>query len=191
MDSHYRLRLPGPTEVPERVRMALARPIPSHRGPEFRAQMTQTEDMLRPLLGTSGRVMLFAATGTGMMEAALANILRPGDRLLVLIHGQFGERFAAIAASLHAQIDTLETPWGEPIDIAAVADRIKQTPYRAVAVIHNESSTGVVADLAALGVILRDTPTLLVVDSVSGLGGIDMQMDAWGVDILVSASQKR
>ena len=190
MDSHYRLRLPGPTEVPERVRMAMARPIPSHRGPEFRAQMTRTEDMLRPLLGTAGRVMLFAATGTGMMEAALANILRPGERLLVLIHGQFGERFAAIGASLGAQIDTLDTPWGEPIDIDAVAERIKQTAYRAVAVIHNESSTGIVADLAALGALLRDTPTLLVVDSVSGLGGVEMQMDAWGVDIVVSASQK-
>ena len=152
--------------------------------------MTRTEDMLRPVLGTTGRVMLFAATGTGMMEAALANILRPGEPLLVLIHGQFGERFAAIGASLGARVDTLDTPWGEAIDIAAVAECIKRTAYRAVAVIHNESSTGVVADLAALGALLRDTPTLLVVDSVSGLGGIEMQMDAWGVDILVSASQK-
>ena len=190
MDSHYRLRLPGPTEVPERVRMAMARPIPSHRGPEFRAQMERTEAMMRPLLGTAGRVMFFAATGTGMMEAALANILRPGEKLLVLIHGQFGERFAAIGASLGAQVDTLETPWGEPIAIDAVAERIARDAYRAVAVIHNESSTGVVADLAALGALLRDTPALLVVDSVSGLGGIEMQMDEWGLDIVVSASQK-
>ena len=186
----YRLRLPGPTDVPERVRQAIARPVLNHRGPEFRAQLARTEALLQPVLGTANRILFFAATGTGMMEAALVNVAAPGDRLLVVSHGQFGERFAAIASSLGARVDMLEFAWGDPIDPAAVADRVRNTPYRAVMVTHNESSTGVVAPLEALGRVLANHPALLIVDSVSGLAGLPMQQDAWGVDIVVSASQK-
>jgi len=186
----YRLRLPGPTAVPERVREALARPVISHRGPEFRAILRRTEEMIQPLLGTSNRVFFFASSGTGMMEASLVNILGPGERLLIVINGQFGERFTEIALALGAQVDLLEIPWGLAIDPAAVADRVKTAEYRAVVVVHNESSTGVVSDLSALGAILRDSPALLVVDSVSGLGGVEMRQDEWGVDIVASASQK-
>lgn len=186
----YRLRLPGPTDVPERVRQALARPALNHRGPEFRTQLAQAEALLQPILGTTNRVLFFASTGTGMMEAALVNVAEPGDRLLVVSHGQFGERFAAIARSLGASVDMLEFAWGEPIDPAEVAERVRNTPYRAVMVTHNESSTGVVAPLEAIGRVLADHPALLIVDSVSGLAGLPMQQDAWGVDIVVSASQK-
>jgi aspartate aminotransferase-like enzyme len=186
----YRLRLPGPTEVPERVRDALARPVLNHRGPEFRAEMAEAERLLRPVLGTGNRVLLFAATGTGMMEAALANVLAPGERMLAIVHGQFGERFAAIGRSLGAAVDQLEFDWGAPIDPAAVESRLREADYRGVTVIHNESSTGVVADLEAIGRVVAKTNALLVVDSVSGLGGIEVQQDAWGIDILVSASQK-
>src|SRR5215471_9295116 len=94
---HYRLRLPGPTSVPERVRQAIARPVLSHRGPEFRAIYTRAEELLQPVLGTRNRVLFFASSGTGMMEASLVNILAPGERVLIPAHGQFGERFAAIA----------------------------------------------------------------------------------------------
>jgi aspartate aminotransferase-like enzyme len=186
----YRLRLPGPTEVPERVRQATARPIVNHRGPEFRALLAQTESLMQPVFGTAGRVLFFAATGTGMMEAALVNVVIPGERLLVASHGQFGERFAAIGRGLGAEIDLLDVPWGEAIDPAAIAERVRRTTYRAVVLIHNESSTGVISDLAGIGAVLRDNPAMLVVDSVSGLGGIEMRQDDWGVDIVVSASQK-
>ncbi|HEY6390904.1 MAG TPA: alanine--glyoxylate aminotransferase family protein, partial [Bryobacteraceae bacterium] len=121
---------------------------------------------------------------------SLANVLTPGDRVLVCVHGQFGERFAAIGRALCAQVDTLEVPWGRAIDPNAVEQRVAEADYRAMVVVHNESSTGVVADLAAIGSILRNRPTLLVVDSVSGLGGMEMRQDEWGVDIAVSASQK-
>ena len=186
----YRLRLPGPTEVPERVRQAMARPMVSHRGPEFRAQLAHVESLIQPVLGTTNRVLFFASTGTGMMEAALVNIVCPGERLLIVQHGQFGERFAGIARTLKVEIDLLEFPWGSAIDPAAVAERVRKTDYRAVVVVHNESSTSVVADLAGIGAVLRDNPALLVVDSVSGLGGVEMRQDEWGVDIVVSASQK-
>jgi aspartate aminotransferase-like enzyme len=186
----YRLRLPGPTAVPERVRNAIARPMVSHRGPEFTAILRRTEEMIQPLLGTCNHVLFFASTGTGMMEASLVNVLAPGERVLAVVNGQFGERFGAIAQALGAQVDTLEIPWGSAADPDDIRKRVETVDYRAVVVIHNESSTGVVANLAAIGAVLRDRPALLLVDSVSGLGGIPMRQDEWGVDIVVSSSQK-
>src|ERR1700691_2677050 len=103
--SPYRLRLPGPTAVPERVRLALARPIYSHRGPEFRAIQARAEELLKPVLGTSNHVLFFASSGTGAMEASLVNVLAPGLRVLVIVHGQFGERFVSIARALGAEVD--------------------------------------------------------------------------------------
>lgn len=186
----YRLRLPGPTEVPERVRQAIARPVVNHRGPVFRATLAHAETLIQPVLGTSNRVLFFAASGTGMMEAALVNSVAPGERLLIVCQGQFGERFTSIARVLGAAVDTFDVPWGEAVDPAALAVRAAQQNYRAIVLIHNESSTGVATDLGAVGAALRGNPALLIVDSVSGLGGIEMCQDEWGVDIVVSASQK-
>jgi aspartate aminotransferase-like enzyme len=186
----YRLRIPGPTYVPERIFQATVQPILNHRGPEFRAKLAHTEQMLQPVFGTSNRILFFATSGSGMMEAALVNVATPGSALLVIAHGQFGERFASIGQAIGAQVDTLAVPWGEDIDIDAVEARLHEKDYRAVVAVHNESSTGIVADLARLGALVRNRPTLLVVDSVSGLGGIEMKQDEWGVDIVVSASQK-
>jgi aspartate aminotransferase-like enzyme len=188
--SLYRLRLPGPTTVPERVRNALAAPVLNHRGPEFRKIVEETVSRLQGVMGTSNEVMFFACSGTGMMEASLANVLAPGDKALFVLNGQFAERFAAIADGFGLKADAIEVPWGEVVSPEALATRLAEDDYRAVVVIHNESSTGVVADLAELGAIVRDTTALLIVDSVSGLGGIDMKQDLWGVDVLVSASQK-
>jgi aspartate aminotransferase-like enzyme len=186
----YRLRLPGPAAVPERVRAALALPALSHRGPEFHALLVDTTNQLRSVLGTTCNIFLLGSSGTGAMEAALANVLSPGDALLILVNGQFGERFAAMATGMGARVDRLETPWGEAPDPAEVAGRVKARRYRAVVCVHNESSTGVVANVAAIGTALRDGETLLIVDSVSGVGGIEMRMDEWGIDILLAASQK-
>ena len=191
MNPHpYRLRLPGPTAVPERVRQAMARPVLSHRGSEFVEVINRAEELLRPLLGTKNPVMFLACSGTGVMEASLVNTLGPGERVLVCVNGQFGERFAAIATALGAKVDVLDVEWGRPLDPAEIERLVASADYRAVVVVHNESSTGVVADLAAIGKILRGRPTLLIVDSVSGLGGIEMRQDEWGVDIVASSSQK-
>lgn len=186
----YRLRLPGPTFVPERIRQATARPIVNHRGPEFRAMLADAEERLKPIFGTRNRILFFAASGSGMMEAAVVNIASAGTELLFVLHGQFGERFATIAQEIGARFDRLDMPWGSDIDIDAVAQRLREKTYRAVFVIHNESSTAITADLARLGALVRDTPTLLVTDSVSGLAGTEMKQDEWGVDVVVSASQK-
>ncbi|HEX7748735.1 MAG TPA: alanine--glyoxylate aminotransferase family protein [Bordetella sp.] len=186
----YRLRLPGPTAVPERILQATAQMVVNHRGPEFRSALAKAQEMLQPILGTTNRVLFYAASGSGLMEAAIVNVASPDDELLIVSHGQFGERFATIAQSIGAKADVLSIPWGEDIDIDAVQARLNEKDYRAMVVVHNESSTGIVADLARLGALVRNRRTLLVADSVSGLGGIRMRQDEWGVDVLVSASQK-
>ena len=186
----YRLRLPGPIAVPERVRLAVARPVVNHRGPEFRAIWARTIAKLQPIIGTRQPVHVFACSGTGVMEAALLNIITPGDRLLIVCNGQWGERFATIAKIIGAVVDPIDVPWGQAVDPVVLETKLKSHDYRALVLIHNESSTGVLGDLAMAGKLVRNTPTLLVTDSVSGLAGMELQMDGWGVDILVSGSQK-
>lgn len=186
----YRLRLPGPITVPERVRAAISRPIVSHRGPEFRAIWARTIEKLQPVLGTKQPAHIFSCSGTGVMEAALLNIVTPGDRLLIVCNGQWGERFSTIAKTMGAVVDPIDVPWGQNVDPEVLEARFKAQSYRALIVVHNESSTGVQGDLATAGRLVRNTPTLLVTDSVSGLAGMEMQQDAWGVDIVVSGSQK-
>jgi aspartate aminotransferase-like enzyme len=186
----YRLRLPGPTPVPERVQQAIARPLVNHRGPEAHDLIAEVEMRAKPIFGTANDILLFAGSGTAVMEASLANILAPGERVLVALNGQFGERFKAIAESMGAVVDGVECEWGESPDPAAIRQHLARHDYRAVCVVHNESATGAVADLAAIGRIVKDSPAILVVDSVSGLGGLEMRQDDWQVDILLSASQK-
>jgi len=186
----YRLRLPGPTAVPERVRQATALPVLNHRGADFRTMLAECQQRLKPIFGTAHDVLIFPGSGTAMMEAALVNVLSPGDAVLIVVAGQFGGRFVSIAKTFGASVDTVEVEWGGALDPQRVAERLQRRPYRAVVMVHNESSTGVAYDIAAIGALVRNTPALLVVDSVSGLAGIEMQMDAWGADIVVSASQK-
>jgi aspartate aminotransferase-like enzyme len=152
--------------------------------------LAEVQAGLRAVYGTAEDVFLFAGSGTAMMEASLANVVAPGDAVLVAVAGQFGERFAAIATALGAEVDALECDWGQGIDVQQLAERIARRDYRAVVVVHNESSTGVTEDLAAIGAAVRERPALLIVDSVSGLAGTEMKMDACGADIVVSASQK-
>lgn len=186
----YRLRLPGPTAVPERVRQALAAPVVNHRGPEFHALFAEIERRLRPIFGTAGPVLVFPGSGTGVMEGALANVAPPGATVLVVANGQYGGRFHQIAQTLGCAADLLEVEWGAAPDPAAIKARLDARDYRALCVTHNESSTGVVADLKAIGALTRDRPTLLIVDTVSGLAGLPVEQDAWHLDLVVGASQK-
>lgn len=193
-DSHtttsYRLRLPGPTEVPARVQEAMMVPVVNHRGPEFRSMTAEIVENLQPIFGASNPILLFAASGTGMMEASLVNAVATGERILVLNNGQFAERFADIARALDITVDTVDGDWGHDIDLGELETQLDRAPYRAVIAIHNESSTGGVAQLREIGALLKDRPTLLIVDSVSGLGGIEMRQDDWDVDIIFTAVHK-
>jgi aspartate aminotransferase-like enzyme len=186
----YRLRLPGPTEVPVRVLEAIGEELVNHRGPEFRDLLREVQDLARPLIGAENEILIFAGSGTAMMEASIANTVAPGDRVLAIEHGQFGERFAAIAAAYGAHVDVLDVPWGNAPDARAVERELASADYKLVLLTHNESSTGVVADVAAVAAVVRETPALLVVDAVSSLGCMEVAQDSWGADIVVSASQK-
>jgi aspartate aminotransferase-like enzyme len=124
------------------------------------------------------------------MEAAMLNVVAPGERVLIVHNGQWGERFSAIAKSMGATVDPIEVAWGENVDPAVLGAKLDAHDYRALVLVHNESSTGVAGDLAAAGRLLRNRPTLLVADTVSGLAGMELRQDEWGVDILVSGSQK-
>lgn len=186
----YRLRLPGPTAVPQRIQQKIGGQVLNHRGVEFKEIVKSVTALIQPVIGTKNDVMFFASSGSGVMEASLINALGKGDRALIVTSGQFGERFVAIAKAHGIETDVVEAPWGEIVSPDAVREKLEQNEYQAVVTVHNESSTGSVTDLADLGKIVRETDAILIVDSISGLGAVEMRTDDWGVDILVSASQK-
>ena len=186
----YRLRLPGPTAVPERVRRAIAGLVVDHHGPEFHALVGEIQHRIRPIFGTRDKVLTFAGSGTAAMEAALANVAPPGTPVLVVAHGQFGVRFAQIAQALGCAVDMLEVEWGTAPDPAVIRRRLERRDYAALCITHNETSTGVTADLPAIGELTKDRATLLLVDSVSGLAGLPVELDRWHLDLVIGASQK-
>ncbi|WP_334110666.1 pyridoxal-phosphate-dependent aminotransferase family protein [Thermodesulfitimonas autotrophica] len=190
MAKKMRLFIPGPTPVPPQVAEAMARPLIGHRTQEFADLYRRLEEKLRKVFGTQNEVYVLTCSGTGGMEAAVANIVNPGDRVLALVTGKFGERFAELAKIYGAAVDALEFGWGNPVDVALVEARLKSQKYKAVLATHNETSTTVVNDIRAIGELTRRYGALLLVDAVSSLGGIEIEADAWGVDILVTASQK-
>jgi len=187
----YRLRLPGPTAVPDRVLQAASRPMLAHRGPEFLARFRAIQQRLQPILGRAGMPpFLFASTGIGAMESAVINLAGPGSRVLITTNGQWGPVFRRLAEAIGAEVDEVVSERGAPIDLDGVRRSLRERRYDAVLSVHSESSTGALTDLQALGEIVGESDAVLACDSVSGLGGAAMRADAWGVDVVVSASQK-
>jgi aspartate aminotransferase-like enzyme len=187
------LRVPGPTPLPLEVREAQSAPMIDHRGTEFGEMLREISAGLAQLIGTSGEVLLLTGSGSGALEAAIVNTLSPGDRVLAVSIGSFGDRFASIASAFGAQVERFEVPWGSAADPAALADHLAANPaYAAVLVTHNETSTGVTNPLQELARVIRAArgDPLLLVDGISGLGAMPFELDAWGVDMVVSASQK-
>lgn len=190
------LFVPGPSNTPDRIQRAMHRATDDHRSSSFPELPRAIFPKLKQVLGTeSGQAFVFAATGTGMWEAALVNTLSPGDRLLAVRGGQFGHLFIDSARRLGFQLDVLETEWGE----AAPADRIEEAlradsghDIKGVLVVHNETSTGVASDIAAVrrAIDAAGHPALLYVDGVSSVASIEFRMDDWGVDLAITGSQK-
>ena len=185
------LRIPGPTPIPDPVREAMARQMINHRGPEFAELIGSVTRRLKSFFQTSNDLLLLTASGTGGLEAAIVNVLSPGDRVLSVSIGYFGDRFADIARTYGADVVGLTAEPGQAADPDAVA-RVLNTsgPFRAVLVTHNETSTGVTNDLASIARVVRPTGALLMVDGVSSVGSIDLKTDEWGCDLVVSGSQK-
>lgn len=187
------LRIPGPTGLPPTVREAGARQMINHRGPEFAAMLNRILDGMRPYFGTASDIAMITTAGTGGLEAAVVNTLSPGDRVLGVSIGSFGDRFAKIARTYGADVTRIEVEWGQAADPAALREALLAAPgYRAVLLTHNETSTAVMNPIPELAAVVRDVApeTLILVDSVSGLGAVPFHMDAWGVDVVVTGSQK-
>jgi aspartate aminotransferase-like enzyme len=185
------LLAPGPTPVPPAVLLAMAQPMIHHRTPEYEALFADVRRDLRLLFQCKNEVLMFAASGTGAMEAAVVNTLSPGDRVIVVRGGKFGERWADICQAYGLHVFPVDVPYGKSVDPAAVAGALERAPAsKAVFATHSETSTGAVHDIQALAGIVRRTEALLVVDAITSLGVMDLPMDAWGVDVVVSGSQK-
>lgn len=187
------LLIPGPTPVPPSVLRAHSRPMINHRGPEFASLQQELVDGLKGVFCTSGDVLILTCSGTGAMETAVVNVLSPGDLVLGMVIGAFGDRFAKIAEVYGARVERMEVEWGKAADPSRVAERLrrdKNKEIKAVVCTHNESSTGVTNPLKEIAQAVREHGALLLVDAVSSLGAIELRTDDWGVDIVASASQK-
>jgi len=187
-----RLFTPGPTALHPAVQEAAARPIVHHRTDEFREVFRQCGVDLEKFLKTGDEVLILACSGTGAMEAALVNALSPGDAMLALVAGAFGERWADIGRAHGMAVETLTAGWGEAVAPERVAEALDRNPkVKAVFVQHSESSTGARHDIEGLARVTRQRPgTLLVVDAISGAGAMALETAAWGVDVVVTGSQK-
>ena len=185
------LRVPGPTPLPDRVIRASSRQMINHRGPEFAALLRDVEEGLRWALRTDNDVLVYPCSGTGGLEAGVVNLLSPGERALFCTMGSFGDRWADIGAGYGADVVRLRVPDGEPIDPEDV-DRIlaENAGITTVFVTHNETSTGVTNDLAAIAAVVKGRGKLLAVDSVSGAGCLPLETDGWQIDVLITGSQK-
>ena len=187
------LRIPGPTALPPSVREAGARQMINHRGPEFAAMLERILTGMKPFFGTTSDVAMLSCAGSGGLEAAVVNTLSPGDRVLGVSIGSFGDRFAKIAGVYGADVTKIDVEWGQAADPTVVREALLANPgYKAVLLTHNETSTGVMNPIPVLAEAVRDVApdTLILVDSVSGLGAVPFEMDAWGVDLVVTGSQK-
>lgn len=190
--SEPNLRIPGPTSLPPSVREAGGRQMINHRGPEFKALLGRLQDGMKPYFGTAGDIAILTCAGTGGLEAAIVNTLSPGDRVLAVSIGAFGDRFAKIAEAYGASVDRVAAEWGWAAAPDEVRERLGGGDFRAVLLTHNETSTGVMNPIPELVAAIHEAApdALILVDSVSSLGAVPFDMDGWGIDVVATASQK-
>lgn len=188
---HRILVAPGPTPVPPLVAEALARPVLHHRGAEFRGTLRRVREGLQEIGQTSNSILLLACTGTGAMESVVVNLCTPGDPVLVVSAGYFGERWVALAERYGCDVVPLRYEWGAVPSAEDLERALQARPdVRAVFMVHSETSTGVVMDLERLASVSKAADALLVVDAVSSFAAVPIQTDEWGIDVLVSSSHK-
>lgn len=182
---------PGPSNTHPDVYQALARPTLGHLDPVFLSLMDEVKAMLQQLAHTGNEVTLpVSGTGSAGMEAGFVNFVEPGDRVLILVNGVFGTRMVDVAQRLGAEVESLEFAWGTPVEIKKVAAKLTEKPFDLVAVVHAETSTGVRNPVAEIGSLVKENGALFLVDSVTGLGGLPVRLDEWGVDVFYSGTQK-
>lgn len=194
MDDKLMLMIPGPTPVPEQVLLAMARHPIGHRSGDFGKIMAEVTQNLKWLHQTQNDVLILTASGTGVMEAGIINFLSPGDRVLVGSNGKFGERWAEVTDAYRLQTERLTAEWGKPLDPEQFREKLEadtNKQIKAVIVTHSETSTGVINDLETINRHVKaHGEALIIVDTVTSLGAVNVPVDAWGLDVVASGSQK-
>ena len=190
MNKKY-LMTPGPTPVPEDIRLEMAKPMIHHRTKEYQAIFKEATEGLKKIFKTSNDIFTFTSSGTGAMEASIVNVLSPGDKIIVVRGGKFGERFGDIAKAYGVEVIAIDVEWGTGPKPEVIKETLKKNPgVKAVYTTLCETSTATVFDIKTIGEVVRATDALFVVDTISGLGADNFENDKWGVDIAVCGSQK-
>jgi len=182
---------PGPTPVPPQVLAALGEPVLHHRAPDFREVYARVLARLKEVHRTENDVLLFTCSGTGAFESAIVSLCSPGERVLAVSAGSFGERWGSMARTYGCEVEELKYAWGETPTADDLQRKLTEIdPVSLVFLVHSETSTGVVADIQSLAAVAKDTGALVVVDGVSSLGAVPLEMDDWNLDVVISGSQK-
>ncbi|WP_173918122.1 alanine--glyoxylate aminotransferase family protein [Halobacillus sp. Marseille-Q1614] len=186
------LQIPGPTPIPPSVNRAMNQPMIGHRGQKCKELLEDIAPRLKPIFGTSGDVLVLSSSGTSVLEAAVVNTTEPGDEVVVVVAGAFGDRFAKICETYELNVHRIDVEWGEAVEIGTIEEQLKSTPnVKAVFVTHCETSTGVMHPVEELAKKVHElSEALVIVDGVSSIGGAPLDMDGSGIDLLVSGSQK-
>ncbi len=184
------LLTPGPTPVPPEVLAALAEPVIHHRSPDFKTVFNDALAGLRQVFRTENEVLVFTASGTGAFESAFTNLLSPGEKVLVVSHGEFGSRWQKMAAAFGCEVVALTYDWGQTPRAEDVSRLLAESGAGVVFLVHSETSTGVVSDIRSLAAACNDAGAISVVDAISSLGAVPLETDAWGIDVVVTGSQK-
>lgn len=191
-DKQY-LMIPGPTPVPAKVMEGIMAPPIGHRTPEFGQIIKEVTENIKEIYQTKNDLFILTSSGTGAMEAAVANFVNSGEKAIIMDNGNFGERWVKICDRYGVDAEVISGPWGEQADPKALANRLNQDKngeIKAIFVTHNETSTGVLNDVKALREAMGDHPALFIVDSVSGMAAAPLKVDEWKLDVVVSGSQK-
>ncbi len=183
MQERELLMIPGPTNVSPAVLRAMSRPTLSHVSVNHANILKETLTALSGIFKTNGLILPLAGTGTLGAEIALANVIEPCDRVLAISGGYFGDRLSEVASTLGAKVDVLQVPWGRVADPNEVEKRLSSAPYKALLVVHVDTSTGAANPLEKLGAVAKAKDVLFIVDTVCSLGGMDVQVDTWGIDV--------
>ena len=190
MKKNY-LLTPGPSPVPPKVLLSMAQPIIHHRTPQYKKILSEVNEGLRYLFKTENDIFLFAASGTGAMEATVSNLTSPGDKAIVVKGGKFGERFAEICNAYKVEVIPIEVEWGKAVEPSLIEETLKNNKdTKAVFTTLCETSTAVSTDIKTIAAIVKKYDSLLVVDAISALAAVDFETDAWSVDVVVAGSQK-
>lgn len=195
MEMRQFLQIPGPTNVPDRILRSLSKPLINHRGPEFEKLMSECINGVKKILRTNNDILMFPSSGSGALESVIVNLFSEGDTIAAASFGVFSERVAKIAENFGVNVIRISKAWGEsarPEDIRKILEEDREQKIKAICVPQNETTTGVVSDIEGISKAIKESrhPALLVVDGVSSVACIPMETDLWGVDVLVSASQK-